>query len=413
MYKKLNLLKQLMESKNNENFFIVTNDKEKANLIEAIATLEEKQIIRWNVDKNDKYFNALDGTEDELVRLVDYSESLNEEEKFILITSIKIAKRVNEEKACMKDLFHILCNLNDKGRKDYVVALKRKTTIYGKPISEEMQNEIDMMVDWFLNDYYAGIGKPKGCSDTYENNKNLRIKLINWVFNPMFSKVVEANPLASENTIKVLQSTTNLVQIIVFPDDLCMQKYFDVIKKIIDIRFKIVGEKIPFTYYLTDKGLETYPKTISESYMEKVLKVQKEILEKENNSVTQTYDLNEILGEKIRRKRESIGISRENMASILDITPNFLGDVERGKKSLSTQKMLSVCNMLNISLDGIMKNADNMKKKLEYDLSELNISPERMKQVSNANVTQTKQETVQATYVTDGKPKNPMFANSQ
>lgn len=349
MYKNLNLLKQLMQSKNNENFFIVTKSQEKANLIQAIAMIENKQIVRWNMEQNDAYFNPLYGTEEELLYMVECIKELNEEEKSALTMAIKVAKRVKKE-ICIKDIFYIISNTHNIGQQDYVFGLKRKTGF-----SREMQDENDILVEWFLNDYYAGIGNPKNCTSTYSDLKNLRIKLNNFVFMSQLTKVMDNNT-TNEPEIKVNQTMTNLVQIVVLSDEGYLKKYSKLVSKAIKMQFELNGEKIPFTYVISDEKFETFPNLISESYMEQILKTQKEILEQKKKPVS--IDLNEEFGEKIRRKREGMGISRDEMAVIMDISPNFLGDVERGRKSLSTQKMFAVCNVLNISLDGIIKNTD-------------------------------------------------------
>ena len=48
--------------------------------------------------------------------------------------------------------------------------------------------------------------------------------------------------------------------------------------------------------------------------------------------MARTYtQLNRELGSRIRARREALGISRETLAERLDVTPHYLGEVERGQ----------------------------------------------------------------------------------
>lgn len=349
IYEKLNLLKQLFQSGNNENFFFVTSDRNKADIIEAMAELENKQVIRWNADKDDNYFNVMNGTEEELIRIFDNMD-FNDDEKLILTMAVKTLKRINIPNLSLMNLFEILQNNNENIYK-YIDKL-------------DYDEENYIIMKWFLEEYYTEICRNER-NPLFDKGQNIRFKLMQIVFNPALSKMINVSP--TEQEISVTQTTKNLVQIVVLPDDIiCMEKYFQFIRKVIDIQFEMTGETIPFTYYVTDDKLETYPKNIDSGYMELILDKQKELREKAEKAQANT-DINEIIGEKIRRKREALGFSREEMAEIFDITPNFLGDVERGKKALSTQKMLFACNVLNISLDGIITNTDaeDIKNKIK------------------------------------------------
>ena len=57
------------------------------------------------------------------------------------------------------------------------------------------------------------------------------------------------------------------------------------------------------------------------------------------------------VGNKIREHRQRLGISIETLALSAEITPNFLGDVERGKKKPSLDTLESLLNALNLSFE--------------------------------------------------------------
>jgi len=56
------------------------------------------------------------------------------------------------------------------------------------------------------------------------------------------------------------------------------------------------------------------------------------------------------LGERLRTLRQSRAMSQEQVAHIADITPAYLGQVERGTKNVTVHTLDKVCAALNISL---------------------------------------------------------------
>ena len=59
--------------------------------------------------------------------------------------------------------------------------------------------------------------------------------------------------------------------------------------------------------------------------------------------------ISERIGEKIREHRKKIGLSLENLALNAEITPNFLGDIERGVKKPSIDTLESVLAALGLT----------------------------------------------------------------
>jgi len=56
------------------------------------------------------------------------------------------------------------------------------------------------------------------------------------------------------------------------------------------------------------------------------------------------------LGERLREFRQSRAMSQEQVAHVADITPAYLGQVERGTKNITVHTLEKVCHALNISL---------------------------------------------------------------
>ena len=65
-------------------------------------------------------------------------------------------------------------------------------------------------------------------------------------------------------------------------------------------------------------------------------------------------DYNLMVGLRIREIRESMHLSREKFSEKCDISPSFLADVERGKKSLTARTIYKICSSCNISADYII-----------------------------------------------------------
>lgn len=68
-------------------------------------------------------------------------------------------------------------------------------------------------------------------------------------------------------------------------------------------------------------------------------------------------DSNFSLGDRLREVRQHNGLSQEQTANIAEITPAYLGQIERGQKNVSINKLTKICAALNISLADFFSNA--------------------------------------------------------
>jgi transcriptional regulator with XRE-family HTH domain len=65
------------------------------------------------------------------------------------------------------------------------------------------------------------------------------------------------------------------------------------------------------------------------------------------------------VGERLRELRQARAMSQEQVAHIADITPAYLGQVERGTKNITVLTLEKACNALNISLAEFFSMAKN------------------------------------------------------
>lgn len=60
------------------------------------------------------------------------------------------------------------------------------------------------------------------------------------------------------------------------------------------------------------------------------------------------------IGARIESQRELLGITREELAERLDITPRFCYDLELGHKGMSVSTLIKISKELNISTDYLL-----------------------------------------------------------
>lgn len=65
-------------------------------------------------------------------------------------------------------------------------------------------------------------------------------------------------------------------------------------------------------------------------------------------------NLNIQIGSRIREKRELLGLTREKLAECIDISPQFLTQIELGNKGMSSATLYRICSALSASADYIV-----------------------------------------------------------
>lgn len=90
-----------------------------------------------------------------------------------------------------------------------------------------------------------------------------------------------------------------------------------------------------------------------------------------NRKTAKSY-LNIEIGKRIKAQRMTLNLTQEKFSEILDITPNHLGDVERGSKSLSLEKLLVFCDIFDLTLDYLVRG-----KTTVHIQSDLDCKPEK------------------------------------
>ena len=61
------------------------------------------------------------------------------------------------------------------------------------------------------------------------------------------------------------------------------------------------------------------------------------------------------LGERIRARRTELGWTQEQLSTKVGISKGFLSDLENGKRKVSAVNLMGIAQVLNLSLDFLMK----------------------------------------------------------
>ena len=65
-------------------------------------------------------------------------------------------------------------------------------------------------------------------------------------------------------------------------------------------------------------------------------------------------DINVEIGARIKEKRKNLKYTRETLAELVDISPQFLANLESGKKGMSFITLKKLCQCLGVSCDYII-----------------------------------------------------------
>lgn len=63
-----------------------------------------------------------------------------------------------------------------------------------------------------------------------------------------------------------------------------------------------------------------------------------------------------LLGERIKKERLNRGLTQEVLAEKANISVSFLGQIERGERKLSLETLIKIGEVLDVSLDYLVKN---------------------------------------------------------
>ena len=83
------------------------------------------------------------------------------------------------------------------------------------------------------------------------------------------------------------------------------------------------------------------------------------------------YDYKAILGSRLKEIRMEKGLTQEQFAEMLDISQKHYSEVERGIMGLSLKHIIRASDLLDVSVDFLIKNKSNNELKLLKHLQEI------------------------------------------
>jgi transcriptional regulator with XRE-family HTH domain len=70
-------------------------------------------------------------------------------------------------------------------------------------------------------------------------------------------------------------------------------------------------------------------------------------------------DVNIQIGDRCRSAREAAGYTQEKLAEMIDKSPQFISDYERGVSGISLSTIMQLCSVLSVSSDYILFGRDS------------------------------------------------------
>lgn len=62
----------------------------------------------------------------------------------------------------------------------------------------------------------------------------------------------------------------------------------------------------------------------------------------------------EMLGRRLKEERKRLQYTQEELAELIDVTPAFIGHIERADRSLSLETLVKLCNELDVTIDYLL-----------------------------------------------------------
>ena len=69
-----------------------------------------------------------------------------------------------------------------------------------------------------------------------------------------------------------------------------------------------------------------------------------------------------LLGKRIREERLRLNLTQEKLAEDVDLTTAYIGQVERGERSLTLENVIKIANRLGVSVDYLLSDSLSTEK---------------------------------------------------
>jgi len=73
------------------------------------------------------------------------------------------------------------------------------------------------------------------------------------------------------------------------------------------------------------------------------------------------------IGTRIRLEREKLNLTREKFAEIIELSPFYIGQIERGDRKMSVETIVKIANTLHVSIDYLLNGSNLYYEKIEIE----------------------------------------------
>ena len=88
--------------------------------------------------------------------------------------------------------------------------------------------------------------------------------------------------------------------------------------------------------------------------------------------------LNVEIGERIRIARNHANVTQEQLAEMIDVSPQYVSDLERGVVGLSVATLRKICSQLNVSSDSILFQVESLEVDYSKKISGLSCEQQHL-----------------------------------
>lgn len=107
-----------------------------------------------------------------------------------------------------------------------------------------------------------------------------------------------------------------------------------------------------------------------------LLKLSVSLMTGVNEGMKEKKEINIQIGDRVKHAREQSGMTQEQFAELINKTPQFISDLERGVSGISIETLRTICEKLCISSDSIL-----FSNRHENDITELTAKFRRMSRI--------------------------------
>lgn len=75
------------------------------------------------------------------------------------------------------------------------------------------------------------------------------------------------------------------------------------------------------------------------------------------------------IGKRIQEKRKSLNITQEKLSEIIDVSPSYISEIERGTSICSLAVLVNIAEALDLNLDTLVTGIN--EKNIDFSFSEI------------------------------------------